>query len=118
MITANFIKTNTQKENDIIKPIYYSNKVNNDLKKEKNKNSKKNKCSNKKKGTDNLMKKDSCIISKEAMEMYEFALNEAKSASDVREEKVNNIKKAINSGTYNISSKDLAEKLFKDKKDD
>ena len=45
------------------------------------------------------------------MRDYQIAKQAVKDAEDVREDKVNKYKDAIASGTYNVSSQEIAEKM-------
>ena len=56
-------------------------------------------------------KKDEMSLSNEA-QVLSKALQGAKVAPDVREEKVNELKNAIKQGTYSVSAEDVAEKLL------
>lgn len=57
------------------------------------------------------MGKDEVILSPEAKEV--MSINQKlKAVSDVREEKVNALKTQIDNGTYQVDSKQLAEKVF------
>ncbi|ADQ45908.1 Anti-sigma-28 factor FlgM family protein [Caldicellulosiruptor kronotskyensis 2002] len=58
---------------------------------------------------------DKIEISSEARE-FQAVLNAIKQTPDVREDKVNEIKKKIDSGTYNVSGKDVVEKLIREYK--
>jgi negative regulator of flagellin synthesis FlgM len=58
---------------------------------------------------------DKVEISSEARD-FQAILNAIKQTPDVREEKVNEIKKKIDSGTYNVSGKDVVEKLIREYK--
>lgn len=58
---------------------------------------------------------DKVEISSEARD-FQAILNAIKLTPDVREEKVNEIKKKIDSGTYNISGRDVVEKLIREYK--
>jgi len=58
---------------------------------------------------------DKVEISSEARD-FQAILNAIKSTPDIREEKVNEIKSKIESGTYNVSSKDVVEKLIREYK--
>ena len=43
---------------------------------------------------------------------FSIAMNALKDVPDVREDKVNDIRSRIENGTYNVSGKDVAEKLL------
>ncbi|ABP67252.1 anti-sigma-28 factor, FlgM [Caldicellulosiruptor saccharolyticus DSM 8903] len=58
---------------------------------------------------------DKLEISCEARDFH-AVLNAIKSTPDIREEKVNEIKSKIESGTYNVSAKDVVEKLIREYK--
>lgn len=58
---------------------------------------------------------DKLEISSEARDFHAI-LNAIKATPDIREEKVNEIKNKIESGTYNVSAKDVVEKLIRDYK--
>ena len=58
---------------------------------------------------------DKVEISSEARD-FQAVLNAIKLTPDIREEKVNEIKKKIDSGTYNISGRDVVEKLIREYK--
>jgi negative regulator of flagellin synthesis FlgM len=55
-------------------------------------------------------KKDIVSISDDAKD-FQTALREAKKAKDVREEKVAKLSKEYAEGTYNVSTKEIAEKM-------
>lgn len=57
-----------------------------------------------------VQKRDEVILSSEAKEFGQI-LQALKKLPDVRDDKVNELTKKIESGTYNIDSKDIAEKL-------
>lgn len=70
----------------------------------------------------NSVKKNSTVDKQELSDKVEFsddarlyldALNKAKSADDVRLDKVNDIKGRINSGNYSVSSEDVAKSILK-----
>lgn len=54
--------------------------------------------------------KDAYEVSQFAKE-YQIAKNAVSKTSDVREEKVAEIKEALASGTYNVSAQEIAEKM-------
>ncbi|BCS80900.1 flagellar biosynthesis anti-sigma factor FlgM [Anaerocellum diazotrophicum] len=58
---------------------------------------------------------DKVEISSEARD-FQAVLNAIKLTPDVREEKVDEIKKKIDSGTYNVSGRDVVEKLIREYK--
>ena len=58
------------------------------------------------------MIQDTCEISKEAMELYEFAKQAVDSAPDIREDKVEDIKNRLDNGTYDVSVEALANKII------
>ncbi len=57
-----------------------------------------------------VQKKDAVEISQFAKD-YQVAKNAVAEASDIREDKVEGIKEALASGTYNVSSQEIAEKI-------
>lgn len=59
------------------------------------------------------VKNDNVILSPRAKELYE-AKNILSTCPDVNEEKVAQIKKQIEEGTYQLDSQKIAEKLLKD----
>jgi negative regulator of flagellin synthesis FlgM len=59
------------------------------------------------------VKNDNVILSPKAKEIYE-AKKILRECPDINEEKVAEIKKQIEEGTYQIDSKKIAEKLLKD----
>ena len=63
--------------------------------------------------------KDEVNISQKAMDysIVGKGLNMIKAMSDIREEKVNDIKDRMEKGIYSIKGKDVAEKLFTDEFD-
>ena len=61
---------------------------------------------------DAFMIQDTCEISKEAMELYEFAKQAVDSAPDIREDKVEDIKNRLDNGTYDVSVEALANKII------
>ncbi|MBZ4647251.1 MAG: negative regulator of flagellin synthesis FlgM [Petroclostridium sp.] len=63
-------------------------------------------------------KKDTISISSQAKD-YQLALKAVRQVPDIREEKVRELEQKYSSGTYNISSEDVADKIvskFLDKK--
>jgi negative regulator of flagellin synthesis FlgM len=60
--------------------------------------------------TEGLQKKDAYEISQSAKD-YQVAKKAIAQTPDVREEKVAQIKEALSSGTYNVSSQEIAEKM-------
>lgn len=54
---------------------------------------------------------DQVKISEKAME-FQFAMQKIKEIPDVRREKVDTIKKQIESGTYEVDGKKIAEKIL------
>lgn len=56
-------------------------------------------------------KKDELELSPAAKD-YKFAMEKIKEKSDVREDKVKEIKMRVESGTYEINSKAIAEKIY------
>lgn len=58
---------------------------------------------------------DKLEISSEARDFHAI-LNAIKSTPDIREEKVNEIKSKIESGTYSVNAKDVVEKLIREYK--
>jgi negative regulator of flagellin synthesis FlgM len=57
-----------------------------------------------------VRKKDAYEISQSAKD-YQVAKNAVSEASDVREDKVAQMKEALASGTYNVSSQEIADKI-------
>lgn len=57
-----------------------------------------------------IQKKDSYEISQSAKD-YQIAKKAVSEAPDIREDKVAQIKEALASGTYNVSSQEIAEKM-------
>ncbi len=57
-----------------------------------------------------VQKKDAVEISQSAKD-YQVAKKAVAEAADVREDKVAEIKEAVASGTYNVSSQEIAEKM-------
>ncbi len=55
-------------------------------------------------------KKDAYEISQSAKD-YQVAKKAVTEASDIREDKVADLKEALASGTYNVSSQEIAEKI-------
>ncbi|MCH5267632.1 MAG: flagellar biosynthesis anti-sigma factor FlgM [Lachnospiraceae bacterium] len=60
--------------------------------------------------TDNAYTKDEFQISREAKD-YQVAKQAVSEASEIREDKVAQYKEALASGTYNVSSQEIAEKM-------
>lgn len=54
---------------------------------------------------------DEIKISEKAME-FQFAMQKIKEVEDVRLDKVDQIKKQVQSGTYEVDGKKIAEKIF------
>lgn len=54
--------------------------------------------------------RDKYEVSKSAKD-YQTAKDAVKSAPDIREDKVRDIKEALTSGTYNISAQEMADKM-------
>lgn len=54
---------------------------------------------------------DEIKISEEAME-FQFALQKVKNVEVIRTDKVNEIKKQIQTGTYEVDGKKIADKIF------
>lgn len=105
-----------KEENRKVEPVSSSNKTNNDFRnkdsyKEYQKNVDNNIKHNNKKD-DAFMIQDTCEISKEAMELYEFAKQAVDSIPDIREDKVEDIKNRLDNGTYDISVEALANKII------
>ena len=105
-----------KEENRKVEPVSSSNKTNNDFRnkeayKEYQKNVDNNIKHNNKKD-DAFMIQDICEISKEAMELYEFAKQAVDSIPDIREDKVEDIKNRLDNGTYDISVEALANKII------
>ncbi len=71
------------------------------------KQSKNNKVTNK----GRLSKKDELKLSTEAKE-FQTAMKALKNVPDVRKDKVEDIRQRITSGTYNISSRQIAKKMI------
>ena len=55
--------------------------------------------------------KDEIKFSERAMD-YQFALNKLKEVPDIRVEKVEKLKKEIQTGNYNISGKEIVDKMY------
>lgn len=55
--------------------------------------------------------KDGVEISEKAKD-YQFALSKLKEVPEMRMEKVNKIKKEIESGTYNVEGKEIVDKMY------
>ena len=62
--------------------------------------------------TKSSMKKDDITISSFAKE-YQIVMKKLKDVPDVRAEKVNEILNKINSNTYDVSGKDVADKIIR-----
>lgn len=62
--------------------------------------------------TNAVSKKDRVEISQMGKD-YQIAKQAVAQASDIREDKVNDLKQRIASGTYNVSAEDLADKMIK-----
>ncbi len=60
--------------------------------------------------TDKSYAKDELHISRSAQD-YQIAKNAVSEAPDVREDKIAELKEALASGTYNVSSQEIAEKM-------
>lgn len=60
--------------------------------------------------TDQSYAKDELQISRAAQD-YQIAKNAVSEAPDVREDKIAEFKEALASGTYNVSSQEIAEKM-------
>lgn len=60
--------------------------------------------------TNDVQKKDSYVISQSAKD-YQVAKKAVGEAADVREDKVAQMKEALASGTYNVSSQEIADKI-------
>lgn len=60
--------------------------------------------------TDKSYAKDELQISRAAQD-YQIAKNAVSEAPDVREDKIAEFKEALASGTYNVSSQEIAEKM-------
>lgn len=58
-----------------------------------------------------VVKKDAYEISQSARD-YQIAKKAIAEAPDVREDKVSEMKEALASGTYNVSSQEIAEKMI------
>lgn len=56
-------------------------------------------------------KEDKLSISQDAKD-YQFALDKIKNVSEVRVEKVDSLQRQIQAGTYNVSGKQIAEKMI------
>lgn len=105
-----------KEENRKVGPVLSSNKTNNDFRnkeayKEYQKNVDNNIKHNNRKD-DVFMMQDTCEISKEAMELYEFAKQAVDSTPDIREDKVEDIKNRLNNGTYDVSVEALVNKII------
>jgi flagellar biosynthesis anti-sigma factor FlgM len=62
--------------------------------------------------TGTVQKKDEVVLSSEGKEFAQI-LQSVKNLSDVREDKVKEIAQRIDSGNYQVDSKDVAEKIMK-----
>lgn len=62
--------------------------------------------------TNNVAAKDKVEISQTGRE-YQIAKQAVNAVDDVRLDKVNDIKKQMNSGTYNVSAEEVADRLMK-----
>lgn len=60
--------------------------------------------------TEELKKRDAYEISQPAKD-YQVAKKAVAEADDVREDKIASLKEALASGTYNLSSQEIAEKI-------
>lgn len=58
-------------------------------------------------------KKDEVVLSEDALKFAKL-VKEASKAEDIRAEKVNELKSKINSGTYNIDGKLIADKIIEE----
>ncbi|MBU5427815.1 flagellar biosynthesis anti-sigma factor FlgM [Tissierella pigra] len=61
----------------------------------------------------NTNDKDQVKLSEQAVE-FQYALKKVKEVEEIRTEKVENIKKQIQTGTYKIDGKKIAEKIIED----
>lgn len=61
--------------------------------------------------TDDVNKKDAYEISQSAKD-YQIARKAVAEAPDIREDRVAGLKEALASGTYNVSSQEIAEKIL------
>lgn len=66
---------------------------------------------NKTKINKKVSEKDEIKFSERAMD-YQFALNKLKEVPDIRVEKVEKLKKEIQTGNYNISGKEIVDKMY------
>lgn len=72
---------------------------------------KKNRVSNDIKGISKKDKKDKVQLSDKAKE-FQVAMNALKEVPDIRKDKVEEIKKQIETGTYRVDSGKIVEKIF------
>ena len=66
---------------------------------------------NKTKTSKKASEKDKIQFSERAMD-YQFALNKLREVPDMRIEKVEKLKKQIKTGNYNISGKEIVDKIY------
>ena len=66
---------------------------------------------NKTKISKKTSEKDKIEFSERAMD-YQFALNKLKEVPDMRMEKVEKLKKEIQTGNYNISGREIVDKIY------
>lgn len=57
------------------------------------------------------LNKDGLEISERAQD-YQFALKKLKELPEIRQEKVDEIKERIQTGTYNVSGKEIVDKIY------
>lgn len=60
---------------------------------------------------DRLKKRDKIALSTKGKD-YQMAMEAIKNVPDIRQDKVDEIKKKVNSGTYNIDAEEIAEKMI------
>jgi negative regulator of flagellin synthesis FlgM len=61
--------------------------------------------------TTNVSKKDEVVLSSQA-QSFSKVLQKAKNMSDVRDDKVKNLSAKVDSGTYSVDSRSIAEKML------
>ena len=61
--------------------------------------------------TTNVSKQDEVVLSSQA-QSFSKVLQKAKNMSDVRDDKVKNLSAQVDSGTYSVDSRSIAEKML------